>query len=269
MYTLWRTFRESRPVEIRSRSDPLRSLPAHVPAIPEEEQGTCGFCDDATCIQQHPFPEFAGLITLVAVTLIYAVNAATVYWMLYGRKSNPFETHAGCLHTIGLAVKSSVYSCIVIVVYLSFMGYAAPLRKPELDARNLAASGWAAIYAPGQRDIGPVDRLTLQSKVTGLTGPLRDHNDKVAAERCGLVLQIVACAGLEIRVRCVLSGEGIALTSSHVTEPLAIAARFHVGDADQLGARFQRDCSTTRQETQRKNSGPFHVVLLAQSAGRF
>jgi hypothetical protein len=82
--------------------------------------------------------------------------------MLYGRKSNPFETHAGRLHTIGLAVKSSVYSCIVIVVYLSFnftlrlldlqrwepfalssffvvcalvasMGYAAPLRKPEVD----------------------------------------------------------------------------------------------------------------------------------------
>lgn len=113
-------------------------------------------------IRRHPFPGFAGLITLGAVTLIYAVNAATVYWMLYGRKSNPFETHAGRLHTIGLAVKSSVYSCIVIVVYLSFnfslrlldlqrwepfalssffvvcalvasMGYAAPLRKPEVD----------------------------------------------------------------------------------------------------------------------------------------
>ena len=39
--------------------------------------------------------------------------------MLYGKKRNPFETHAGRLHTIGLAVKSSVYSCIVIVVYLS------------------------------------------------------------------------------------------------------------------------------------------------------
>jgi hypothetical protein len=113
-------------------------------------------------IRQHPFPGFAGVITFAGVTLIYAVNAATVYWMLYGRKSNPFETHAGRLHTIGLAVKSSVYSCIVIVVYLAFnfslnlldlqrwepfalssffvicalvasMGYAAPLRKPEVD----------------------------------------------------------------------------------------------------------------------------------------
>jgi hypothetical protein len=113
-------------------------------------------------IRQHPFPGFAGLITLGGITLIYAVNAATVYWMLYGKKSNPFETHAGRLRTIGLAVKSSVYSCIVIVVYLSFnfalrlldlqrwepfalssffvvcalvasMGYATPLRKPEVD----------------------------------------------------------------------------------------------------------------------------------------
>ena len=113
-------------------------------------------------IRRHPFPGFAGLITLGGITLVYAVNAATVYWMLYGRKSNPFETHAGRLRTIGLAVKSSVYSCIVIVVYLSFnfalrlldlqrwepfalssffvvcalvasMGYAAPLRKPEVD----------------------------------------------------------------------------------------------------------------------------------------
>jgi hypothetical protein len=113
-------------------------------------------------IQQYPFRGFAGLIILGAITLVYAVNAATVYWMLYGRKSNPFETHAGRLHTIGLAVKSSVYSCIVIVVYLSLnfslrlldlqrwepfalsmffvicalvasMGYAAPLRKPELE----------------------------------------------------------------------------------------------------------------------------------------
>ena len=70
-------------------------------------------------IQQHPFPGFAGLINIGAITLVYAVNAFVVYMMLYGKKSNPFETHAGRLHTIGLTVKSSIYSCIVIVVYLS------------------------------------------------------------------------------------------------------------------------------------------------------
>lgn len=113
-------------------------------------------------VRQQPFPGFAGLINLGAVTLVYALNAVVVYSMLYGRNKNPFETHAGRLHTIGLAVKSSVYSCILVVVYLSLnfslrlldlkrwepfalsvffiicalvasMGFAAPLRKPEVD----------------------------------------------------------------------------------------------------------------------------------------
>jgi hypothetical protein len=113
-------------------------------------------------VQQHPFPGFAGFVNLGAITLVYALNAFVVYTMLYGRSKNPFETHAGRLHTIGLTVKSSVYSCIVIVVYLSLnfslrlldlqtwepfslsvffiicalvasMGFAAPLRKPDAD----------------------------------------------------------------------------------------------------------------------------------------
>jgi hypothetical protein len=70
-------------------------------------------------VRQHPFPGFAGLLNIGIVTLVYAFQAIFVYTMLYGRNRNPFETHAGRLHTIGLAVKSSVYSCIVIVVYLS------------------------------------------------------------------------------------------------------------------------------------------------------
>ena len=70
-------------------------------------------------IQQHPFPGFAGPITLGAITLVYALNAFCVYTMLYGKKANPFETHAGRLHTIGLVVKSCVYSCIACVAFLS------------------------------------------------------------------------------------------------------------------------------------------------------
>ncbi len=44
-----------------------------------------------------------------ALTLTYASQAFVVYWTLYGKKANPFETHAGHLHTIGLAVKTIVY----------------------------------------------------------------------------------------------------------------------------------------------------------------
>ena len=113
-------------------------------------------------IKQDPFAGFAGYINIGVVTLVYAVNAFVVYTMLYGRNWNPFETHAGRLRAIGLTVKSSVYSCIAIVVYLSLnftlvlrdlqrwepfalsvflvicallasMGVIAPLRQPEAD----------------------------------------------------------------------------------------------------------------------------------------
>ena len=71
-------------------------------------------------IQKDPFHGFAGpLVNIGCVTLVYALNAFVVYTMLYGKKSNPFETHSGRAHTIGLAVKSSVYSCIIVVVFLS------------------------------------------------------------------------------------------------------------------------------------------------------
>jgi hypothetical protein len=111
-------------------------------------------------IEQHPFPGFAGpLINIAGMTALYVVYAFGVYFVLYHKKS-PLETHAGHLHTIGLAVKGIVYSCIFGVVNLSLnhslrmldlkswepmavcisfaifailasMGFAAPLRKPE------------------------------------------------------------------------------------------------------------------------------------------
>jgi hypothetical protein len=63
-----------------------------------------------------------------AVTLVYAVNAFIVYKYLYGRR-NPLVTHEGRLHTIGVRVKGSVYSCIVVVGFISLMG---TLARPEL-----------------------------------------------------------------------------------------------------------------------------------------
>jgi hypothetical protein len=113
-------------------------------------------------VREHPFQGFAGLVNLGALTLVYALNAWVVYAMLYGKK-NPIETPAGRVHTIGRIVKSSVYSCIVIVVFMSLnlslallelqrwepfalsiffvitallssMGFVAPPRKPEADA---------------------------------------------------------------------------------------------------------------------------------------
>jgi hypothetical protein len=113
-------------------------------------------------ILRHPFSGFAGLVNIGVITLVYVLEGSVVYAVLYGKKPNPFETHAGRLRTIGLVVKSSVYSCIacvafislnftlvlldlqrwepfslsvflVITTMLSIMGLMAPPRSPEDD----------------------------------------------------------------------------------------------------------------------------------------
>jgi hypothetical protein len=110
-------------------------------------------------IQSKPFPGFA---LIGVLTLVYASQAFVVYRALYGKKSNPFETHAGRVHRIGVTVKVNVYGCIVCVVFFAFvftvdlldlkrwvplaqsvcllittllclMGLTAPPREPEVD----------------------------------------------------------------------------------------------------------------------------------------
>jgi hypothetical protein len=113
-------------------------------------------------IRQSPFPGFAGFVNIISITLVYALNAFVVYAVLYGKKPNPFETPEDRFRTMSLTVKSSVYSCIacvaflslnftlallewqrwepfalsaffVITALLSLMGMTAPPRKPEAD----------------------------------------------------------------------------------------------------------------------------------------
>ena len=101
-------------------------------------------------------------MTESVLTLVYALEALVVYTKLYGKKSSPFETHEGHVHTIGQTVKSCVYGCILCVVFFSFiftvdlldqkrwvpfaqsvclvistllcfMGLTAPPREPEVD----------------------------------------------------------------------------------------------------------------------------------------
>ena len=96
-------------------------------------------------IRQHPFPGFAGLISIFGVTMIYVVIALVVYKMVFGRNRNPLDTHAGRLHAIGVTVKSGVYTCIVTVAYLS-LNFA--LRLLELQRWELfALSGFFVMCA--------------------------------------------------------------------------------------------------------------------------
>jgi MFS family permease len=113
-------------------------------------------------IRQHPFPGFGGYLNIGIITLGYVFFAFVVYRTLYGKKSNPLETHADRVHTIGLTVRICVYTCIVVVVFVSLtlalqlldlqrwapftksvfyvtttllclMGLTAPPRRPEAD----------------------------------------------------------------------------------------------------------------------------------------
>ena len=68
-------------------------------------------------IQQPPFAKL--LVETGAVTLVYALQTFVIYVRLYGKKSNPFETHAGRVRTTGLVVKSCVYSCLACVAFVS------------------------------------------------------------------------------------------------------------------------------------------------------
>jgi len=113
-------------------------------------------------LQHRPPFGLAGLIMLGGVTLCYAADAFAVYLTLYGKKANPFESHAGRLHTISLRVKGNVYGAILLLAFMSLVlslalldlekwvpfsttillvttallssrGFTAPLRKPEVD----------------------------------------------------------------------------------------------------------------------------------------
>jgi MFS family permease len=70
-------------------------------------------------IQQHPLPGFPGYYLLRAVTLVYALNAFVVYWLLYRRKRWPLETSAYRMRAVGVQVKIVVYTSIVVIVFIS------------------------------------------------------------------------------------------------------------------------------------------------------
>jgi hypothetical protein len=70
-------------------------------------------------IQQHPFSGFSSYRLLRTVTLVYALNAFGVYWVLYRRKRWPLETSAYRMHAVAVQVKFVVYTSIAVIVFLS------------------------------------------------------------------------------------------------------------------------------------------------------
>ncbi|MBB6091683.1 hypothetical protein HNQ60_000529 [Povalibacter uvarum] len=123
-------------------------------------------------IGQQPFPGFAGaLINIGIVTLVYALEAACVYMILYGKKINPIETHADSVRMMGLSVKACVYACIACVAFLSlnFTLVLLDLQRWEPFALSaflvlcalLSLMGMTAPPRhPGADDLGSNGRLT-------------------------------------------------------------------------------------------------------------
>ena len=91
------------------------------------------------------------LIGIGTVTLVYALSVFQIYIMLYGKKLNPLETHAGRVHAIGMSVKSAVYGCIVCVAFLSIFFTLAALDlqswKPFAISACLVISGLICLTA--------------------------------------------------------------------------------------------------------------------------
>jgi hypothetical protein len=58
---------------------------------------------------------------IATVTAIYVLNTFVIYKYLYGRR-NPLQSHQGRVHSIAVNVKGSVYSCIAVAWFLSFLG---------------------------------------------------------------------------------------------------------------------------------------------------
>ena len=62
----------------------------------------------------------ARLVFIGAVSMNHALTALGVRKMLYGKKSDPFETHAGRLYTIGLRARSSIHSATAVALFMGF-----------------------------------------------------------------------------------------------------------------------------------------------------
>ena len=62
-----------------------------------------------------------------SVVFVYALNAFIIYKMLYGRK-NPYVTHEGRAHSIGMTVKGCVYTCVAVVWFIVISSFFTKLE---------------------------------------------------------------------------------------------------------------------------------------------
>lgn len=113
-------------------------------------------------INQNPFSGFAGLVNLVAISLLYLWAIALVYFKVYGKKSNPLQSHGEWMFEIGLTVKVAVYSCLFGTVFLGLNFVLVILDQQSLEplATTIFFVLCALLYLKGMNT--PVDSFDME-----------------------------------------------------------------------------------------------------------
>ncbi len=128
------SFPRSEPGSKRRRSRPRRPRLSGQPAFSAAGFSTssrrspfsfpsrviCPFAAFAIAFQ-HTFPRFPGYFFLGTITLVYALNAFIVYWLLYRRKRWPLETRAYRMQAVGVQIKIVFYVSIAVTVFFSLI----------------------------------------------------------------------------------------------------------------------------------------------------
>jgi hypothetical protein len=69
-------------------------------------------------VARHPFPGFGGPLANIGIlTLGYIFLGIVVYRQIYGRKSDPLQTHAERMHTIRVVVNAIAWCCILVPMF--------------------------------------------------------------------------------------------------------------------------------------------------------
>jgi len=71
-------------------------------------------------VAEHPFPGYGGPFANIGIlTVGYTLLGILAYRMLYGRKTDPLQTHSDRLHTIRITVNAVVWTCILVPIVAS------------------------------------------------------------------------------------------------------------------------------------------------------
>jgi MFS family permease len=86
-----------------------------------------------------------GYFILGVVMLSFVLSGMWTYKAVYGKKLNPFESHADRMHTIGLGVRGTFYTGIAVDVYLPIL---FTLELSGLQSwMPIAQSGFLGVFA--------------------------------------------------------------------------------------------------------------------------